>query len=145
MAIKSRKIIRKKIAELLGPVVATAGASETKSYQPSTIGATPGVYVRTTSSDRPPLTVRGKATRFEFDILLLVLQSDKKNPNWTEDKAEDLLDDLEAAVCEFMTTYRVVADYWDSIEYARPSKIEHFYEEGLPYLLEAIPVEVEGF
>lgn len=138
----SRKNIRTKIAELL--LAVCPSASEVLAYQPSKIGATPGIYVRSMSADRPPLTVRGKFTKFQFDILVLVLQSDRNaTPPWTEDKAEDLLDDLEAEVCAMLTTYRVVEGYWDSIDHSQPSNIEHFVDEGVPYIIEAIHVVVE--
>lgn len=145
MALATRADIRKKIAELYEPIVIAAGASTVLAYQPSVIGATPGVYIRTMSSDRPPLTTRGKATHFEFHVLHLVLQADPDNENWTEDKAEDLVDVLEAALGDFLTQYRRVEDYWQSLEYGQPSKIEHFYEEGLAYILEAIPIVAEVF
>ena len=139
----SRKSVRKKLAELLQPVLATL-ASDVLPYQPSKIGATPGVYIRSTSAVRPPLTVRGKFTKFAFDILILVLQADATaSPPWTEDLAEDLLDDIEAAVCTTLTENRVVDGVWDSVEYSNPSTIESMREQDVPYRLEAIRILVE--
>lgn len=135
----SRKAIRQKLAEIL--TTACTQASEIKAYQPSTLGPTPGIYVRSVSAERPPLTVRGKFTRFVFDILIVVLQSDGNS--WTPDKAEDLTDDLEYAVCQALTANRVVASVWDSINYAAPSVVEHYLEDGIPYIIEAVKVSVE--
>lgn len=138
----SRKDVRSKLAELLA--VSCTSAQEVLAYQPSDIGVTPAVYVRSNSADRPPLTVRGKFTRFGFDILILVLQADRQHPQvWTEDKAEDLLDDIEAQVCDMMSTNRVVAGYWDGLNYSQPSIIEHFDDQGIPYLLEVVKVIAE--
>jgi hypothetical protein len=138
----SRKIVRAKIAELLA--VTCTQASEVLAYQPSIIGPTPGVYVRSMSSDRPPLTVRGKFTRFAFDILILVVHADRTaTPPWTEDKAEDLLDDLEAAICEMLSTNRVVEGYWNGLDYSAPSNVEHFTDEGIAYLFELVHVTAE--
>lgn len=135
----NRKFIRKKLADILR--ASCTQASEVKAYQPSVLGATPGIYIRSMSAERPPLTVRGKFTRFVFDILITVLQSD--GVNWTADEAEDLIDDLEYAVCQTITANRVVADVWDSINYATPSVIEHYLDDGVPYIIEAIKVVVE--
>lgn len=135
----NRKFIRKKLADILR--TSCTQASEVKAYQPSVLGATPGIYIRSMSAERPPLTVRGKFTRFVFDILITVLQSD--GVNWTADEAEDLIDDLEYAVCQTITANRVVADVWDSINYATPSVIEHYLDDGVPYIIEAIKVVVE--
>lgn len=135
----SRKEIRLKLAEIL--TTECTQASEVKAYQPSVLGPTPGVYIRSMSAERPPLTVRGKFTRFVFDILIVVLQSDGNL--WTPDKAEDLADDLEYAVCKALSDYRVVAGVWDSINYAAPSVVEHYLEDGVPYIIEAVKVSVE--
>lgn len=135
----SRKAIRLKLADVLR--ANCTQASEVKAYQPGTLGATPGVYVRSMSAERPPLTVRGKFTRFVFDILVVVRRSD--GSIWTEDKAENLLDDLESAVCQTLTDNRVVAGVWDSINYVMPSVIEQYLADGVPYVIEAIKVTVE--
>lgn len=138
----SRKDIRKKLAELLA--VKCTSASEVLAYQPSVINATPGIYVRSMSADRPTLTVRGKFTKFDFDVLILVLQSDTRTtPAWTEEMAEDVLDDLEYQVCSTLSENRVVDGYWDTINYSAASTIEHFVEEGVPYIVEAVKVRVE--
>jgi hypothetical protein len=138
----SRKIIRAKLAELLA--VTCTQASHVLAYQPSKIEATPGVYVRSMSSDRPPLTVRGKFTRFAFDILILVVHADRTAaPPWTEDKAEDLMDDLEASVCAMLSESRVVDGYWNNLDYSAPSNVEHFTEDGIAYLLELVHVTAE--
>lgn len=138
----SRKSVRKKIAEILA--VTCTQASEVVAYQPSQISVSPGVYVRSMSSDRPPLTVRGKFTRFGFDILILVVHADKTaTPPWTEDLAEDLLDDLESAVCDALISNRVVEGYWNGLDYSAPSNLEHFTEDGIAYLLEIIHVIAE--
>jgi len=135
----SRKAIRQKLTEVLA--VKCTQASEIKAYQPSTLGPTPGIYVRSMSAERPPLTVRGKFTRFVFDILIVVLQSDGNL--WTADKAEDLIDDLEYAVCQTLTDNRVIPGVWDSINYAAPSVVEHYLDDGIPYIIEAVKVSVE--
>jgi hypothetical protein len=93
------------------------------------------------SAERPTLTVRGKFTRFVFDILVTVRQAG--GPEWTAAKAEDLVDDLEYAVCQALTENRVAAGIWDSINYATPSVIEHYLDDGVPYIIEAIKVVVE--
>lgn len=136
----SRKSARYALAEILAE--ACPQASEVRAYQPVSIGPTPGVYIRSRSADRPPLTVRGKFTRFVFDIIIVVAQS-SKNKMWTPEMAEDLLDDLEASVCEALSENRVVEGAWDSINYAVPSVIEYYLDDGLPYLMEAIKVVVE--
>lgn len=140
----TRMTSRKKLAELL--LAGTTKASTVLAYQPSVIGATPAIYIRSISADRPPLTVRGKMTIFEFDILIVVLQANSDaSPPWTEDKAEDLMDAIEAEVCAVMSANRVVKDVWNVVNYARASEVRHFLEEGIPYLLEQIPITVEAY
>jgi len=76
--------------------------------------------------------------------MILVVHADRTaSPAWTEDMAEDLLDDLESQVCAMLTENRVVAGYWNNLEYAAPSNVEHFTEEGIAYLLELIHVTAE--
>lgn len=135
----SRKSARIKLADLLRTSCTQAG--EVLAYQPSSLGATPGLYIRSVSAERPPLTVQGKFTRFVFDILIVVRQAGGKL--WTAEKAEDLVDDLEFAVCRVLSANRVVPGVWNSINYAAPSVTEHYLDDGVPYIIEAVKVTVE--
>lgn len=144
MAIVSRETSRKKLAELIENAIPELASI--KAHQPSIIGATPAVYIRSLGSDRPVMTLRGKMTSFLFDILVLVNQgSDTPGAGWTEEEAEDMLDTIEARVCQVISENRVVEGVWNRINYFHHSEIRHFDEEGIPYLLEEIPIEVEAF
>jgi hypothetical protein len=140
----SRETSRKKLAELLEAAVTEA--ADVKAYQPSTIGATPAIYIRSLGSDRPVMTLRGKMTMFLFDILVLVNQGDPKaSPPWTEAQAEDLLDAIEAKICLVISNNAVVDGVWNRINYLHGSEVRHFDEEGIPYMLEEIPIQVEAY
>ena len=142
----SRKTIRDGLAGTTGILtVALAGiVGDVKPYRPSVINATPGVYVRSVSADRPPLTIKGKFTRFIVAVLIIVRQSDQTaTPPWTEDKADDLLDDIEATVCTTLSANKSLAGAWNTMEYDKPSQVDHFLEEGIPYIMEAIFLRAE--
>ena len=140
----TRNTSRQKLKELLGAGIPEL--SDIRAYQPSIIGATPAIYVRSLGSDRPVLTLRGKMTSFLFDILVLVNQGDPNaDPPWTEEQAEDLLDTIESKVCTVISDNQVVDGVWNRINYLHHSEVRHFDQEGIPYLLEEIPVEVEAF
>lgn len=144
MALVSRETSRKKLAELIE--LAIPELSDVQAYQPSIIGATPAVYIRSLGSDRPVMTLRGKMTSFLFEILVLVNQGNANgDTTWTEEDAEDMLDTIEARVCQVVSDNAVVEGVWNRINYFHHSDVRHFDEEGIPYLLEEIPVEVEAF
>jgi len=140
----SRETSRKKLAELMEATITEV--SDVKAYQPSIIGATPAIYIRSLGSDRPVMTVRGKMTSFLFDILVIVNQGDPNaSPPWTEAQAEDLLDAIESKICTVISDNAVVDGAWNRINYMHHSEVRHFNDEGIPYLMEEIPVEVEAY
>lgn len=142
----SRKTIRDGLAGPTG-ILTTALSSmvgEVVPYRPSVLNATPGVYIRSISADRPPLTVVGKFTKFIVAVLIIVRQSDTTaTPAWTEAKADDLLDDIEATICATLSANKSLTGVWNTVEYDKPSQVDHFLEQGIPYIMEAIFLRVE--
>ncbi len=72
----------------------------------------------------------------------MVLHSDAAN-GWTEEKAEDLLDDNEEAIARVIDENRHVEGVWKSILRLARSDAERVEIGGNPYLLEVILLDFE--
>lgn len=103
-------------------------------------GMSPLLYVTSASSERPPLTVRSKKSEFELDIFVLVLLADPTNALWTEEMAEDVLDDVEAQFPGLLVKYRSKSGLWASVDYADKTSVERLPLGGYDYLIEDIPL-----
>jgi hypothetical protein len=136
----SRKDVRETLAATLEANVPSAQA--VYSYQVTSFGGqSPVLAVTSSGTQRDPLTMRGSQPTYRYDIHVFVLHSDKAS-SWTEQDAENLLDQLEAEIGAVVDAYRR-ATAWQRLTYAEASDARSTpVIEGQRYLHEVIPVEV---
>lgn len=137
----SRKDVRQALAGVLDREVTSAQA--VYAFQKARIkGQTPVLCVTSAGSAREALTMQGSAAAFRLDINVFVLYSD--GSTWTEEQAEDMLDDLEQQIADVCDRYRV-SNKWARLAYAEPSDARTpIVLEGVTYLHEVIPVEIRA-
>lgn len=136
----SRTTVRTVLADLLRREVTNAQA--VYGYQKARLaGQTPVVCVTSAGSERTRLTMQGSRATFTFDIHVFVLYSD--GGSWTEQQAEDMLDAIEQQIAQLVDTYARSTN-WARLAYAARSDARHpIILEGLTYLHEVIPVEIQ--
>lgn len=105
-------------------------------------GVSPMVQVVSGGTARPKATLRGSFPQHDLRIYVLVLHSDPEG-SWTEEMAEDKLDQLEDMISEIIDRNQKVEGVWKSISYAEGSIAERVQIGGVPYLLEVIPLQIE--
>jgi hypothetical protein len=104
-------------------------------------GQSPLVYITSGSTQRPPLTVRQKMAQFTIVVYSLVILYDPQNPKWTEEMAEDLVDDIEAGVKDAVENNPKQQGLWTSLEYIESGTlVERAPLGGNDYLVEMIPL-----
>lgn len=135
----SRKDVRQALAGVLATEVTSAQA--VYRYQKAKLkGQTPVLCVTSAGSERPAMTMQGNGAVFRLDINVFVLYSTKTT--WTEEQAEDKLDDLEQEIAAVCAKYRT-SNVWAHLAYAEPSDARTpITLEGFTYLHEVIPVEI---
>jgi len=106
-------------------------------------GKTPVATVLSAGSDRPPMTMEGGRTTFFLSLNNWVLYSSEED-SWTEQDAEDKMDDLERQVAEFVHSNRRTTS-WDYLAYDSRSIIRTIPIGGDMYLHEQFSIRVEVF
>jgi len=141
MTTANRKLIRTALAEVLGREITHAQA--VYAYQKAKIaGQTPVLCVTSAGSAREPITMQGSSLTALLDIHVFVLYSDSAS-GWTEEDAEDRLDDIEQQVATVVDQYRR-STAWSRLAYAERSDARSpIVLEGSTYLHEVIPVEIQ--
>lgn len=136
----SRKALRTALAKVLTNEVTHAQAIF--GYQKSRIkGQTPVICVTSAGSRREPITMKGNSLTATLDIHVFVLYSD--GASWTEEQAEDRLDDIEQQIAHVVDQYRT-STAWSCLSYAERSNARSpVVLEGTTYLHEVIPVEIQ--
>lgn len=139
----SGSAIRTELATLLSSHI--AHKYSVLRYSPSVIEGSPVIAMARTNSDRPRLTVRGTSAKFIIVIEVYVLQAEAES-GWTEEKAQDLLDTIEAEITDVVSQHAKNGTNWDSLDYTRPSEANMVIMQGKPYWWERIylTVEVKG-
>lgn len=136
----NRKTVRTRLAALLKAAVPSA-SQVIDHYTNDFGGISPTVMVVSGGSMRPPLTARGQATRLYLAIQVFV--SAKTSDAWTDDQAEDLLDQIEYEIGQALDSSQVQNDgTWDSISQDSSSLIDKVVVND-PYLFESIPITIE--
>ncbi len=136
----SRAEVRQELAKYLKG--AMPSAQEVYHFQKSDFGkASPVVYITSSGSNRQRLTRAGYQSHFKLNVHLWVLQVSKDGA-WTEEQAEDALDQLEkelAEACLNVQGSRLIS----FIEYEGQSNADGItIIGGEPYLHEIVPVVV---
>ena len=104
-------------------------------------GMSPLIYVTSSGSFRPALTVRFKQNEFIIEVFVLVLLSDPSNPNWKEYMAEDMLDSVEAQMQTLLENNPSFSGLWTSVEYAQATTVERVPLSGHDYVVEVIQLK----
>jgi hypothetical protein len=139
MSVPTRKDCRKQLTTLLTAGVPTA--QEVIAYQKAELsGASPVVMCVSAGSDRPP--PRSFGSSFFLGIMVFVLHSDPDS-GWTEENAEDALDDIEAEVTQVVTDNARLKGYWEALQFDGTSAVSRISISGRFYLYEALSVHVE--
>lgn len=137
----NRKSVRDALAAGLTTALTTAQA--VYGYQRGGFeGRTPVVRVMSAGSERTRLTAQGNRATLFFLVQLWVLYADP-DAGWDEQDAEDALDQLEYELAVWMEANRVTAD-WLGLDMAGRSTVEIVRYQGLPYLVEDVPVMVKA-
>ena len=106
-------------------------------------GESPVLRIMSASSERPPLTFKGRRSTFGVLLQLAVLSSDDDN-NWTTENAEDTLDLIEAQLSQVLFK----PQSWQgtailTVNNNGPSIVRKDVIQGTTYLEELIPILVE--
>lgn len=138
----SRESVRKELHGLLQ--VGVPSAQAVVAYQASDFeGKSPVVMITGAGTSRDTMTFDGMKARFFFGVSLFILHADPAS-GWTEEEAEDLIDQVEYEVAKtFEANQR--SQYWEAIVWEESSLIDRITVSGEPFLLEVIPVAVEVF
>lgn len=138
MSKTSRKKVRAAIVSGLEAYLADISADKISGYQPTLDGRYPLIAVLGKSSRRPRLTLQGTKTEFVIHIVVYVV---READALSRSQAEDLLDDTEARIGEYLENICGAQTYWSSLDYDSPSDVSLFVTEGgLVYLAETIAV-----
>lgn len=136
----SRKETRQALAQLLTTEVTSA--KKVYAFQKAKLkGQTPVLCVTSAGSARTRQTLAGSGATFTLDIHSFVLYAD--GGSWTEEQAEDRLDDLEQQISAVVDKY-AKSTSWARLTYAdRSDARSPVTLEGITYLHEVIPVEIQ--
>lgn len=150
----TRKIVRKAIgskleADLVGEnLPAAAFAAYTKT---DFDGASPVITLASSGSGLPPMTPEGSSQTFYYEINTLIIRPNQTeiSSGYTEEDAEDSLDDIYNEIREwiaFNRTDKNTNKVWQYIAIAARSNIIPIVDDGgRGYFMENIPIVVEVF
>lgn len=137
MATINRKDVRQMVTTLLkGAVQGTV-----ESYQTDPAGRSPLVQVVSAGTFRNDIRRLGAAGQVMLSAHCFVIHFDEKS-SWTEEMAEDEIDDLEFQIAESFASNQNT-ELWMAINWEMPSLVDRVTIGGVPYLYEVIPLVVE--
>lgn len=139
----SRKEARAHLAGQLAGALVGAGkpAQAVYDYRVGDFqGQSPVVVVSSGGSNRERFTFRGTKPSFELTIHVFVLYADEAG-TWTEENAEDALDDIEEVIAETLTANQRT-NYWEAISFVEPSQTGSVMVGGKEYRTEVISVRL---
>ena len=145
----NRKDVRKKMAELLETALGAGAPTQLvqafyKSQPRDFGGASPVVTVSGAGSDRPRMTQGAGRSTFWLNVHVFVVFA-LADGSWTEDDAEDRLDDIEAAVAAVIQNNRRLSGFWEALDYESRSAAGSVEVGGVEYRREVIPLKVEVY
>jgi hypothetical protein len=143
----SREYTRDALVSLLGTALASL-AQDVIGQKPTSTdlqGKRVLTAVVSAGSGRDPFTTQGNRSAFRFEIQNWVLAT---GDSWTMAQAEDRIDALEHKVAETLEANRRDGGNspraWDDVRYDGMSLVMQAETvQGVPYLVEAIPVMVK--
>lgn len=140
--ISDRKAARAALYTLLAAALTNASAGY--KYSPHEFkGVSPVFYISSSGTESVPFTGRGVKNRFFLNVHLLALYA--IDDTYTEEVAENALDDLENQLRLALAGNRKTAD-WQDIRYTgRSSADEPLVIGGELYLHEIIPLVMEVY
>jgi hypothetical protein len=141
----NRKTLRLALRTLLKAEVTSA--QEVYGYQKARLkGMTPLVCITSASSERPRFTMAGSRLAAAFDVHTFVLHSDGAAATWTEEDAENMLDDLEQEIAAACGKNPVRAGKWDKLAYSGPTDARALVKiEGVDYLHEVVTIDMQEY
>lgn len=137
-----RKVCRQALATLLASSVTLEQA--VYNYQVGDFqGQSPVLVVTSAGTEQTPGDFEGDDTTFYFNIHVFVLYADP-DASWTEQNAEDTLDDIEKQIRAMIADNQVTAN-WSMIRLADRSVTRPIVIGGDEYRHEVFPVAAEVY
>ena len=136
-----RKTLRKAYATLLQNNLVGTGklVQATYAYQVGDFGGkSPVVVVSSGGALRQRLTFQGTTPIFWLNVHVFVLYA-LQDKSWTEDMAEDALDDIENALAS-LNDANQKGTYWDTVTQEERSRTDSVVIGGLEYRTEVFPI-----
>ena len=142
MTMADRQVIREALATAL--LIAIPDYEEVIGHTTQDFGGkTPVATVLSAGSDRPPMTAVGGRSTFFYSLNHWVLYA-SEDDSWTEQNAEDKMDDLERQLAQFVHANRSTT-HWNDLAYDSRSIIRNIPIGGDTYLHEQFSIKVEVF
>lgn len=144
MIADSRKTVRKELAALLSNDLVGSGklAQAVYAYRVGDFeGQSPVVVVSSGGTLRQPWTMQGTMPVYHLEVDIFVLYANEAG-TWTEENAEDRLDDIEQAIAEVIEKHQV-NQCWDALTQTEMSERTDLEIGGVEYIHEMMVVEVQ--
>ena len=144
MATATRKAVRQQLATLLTAELVTAQSlvQAVYSYRIGDFqGQSPVVVVSSGGSQRIPLTFEGTKPTYQILVHVFVVYS-TEDGTWTEEDAENALDDIEEAISGVIAANDALDNYWISLGVNGKSVADSVEIGGVEYRREIIELEV---
>lgn len=142
MAVSKREDVKDALSTLI------AGMTDFQTVHGSVVddleGETPVAVLLSSGSMRDRMTAQGLKSTFYYDLNMYVLYS-SPDDDWTPEKAEDKMDDLESQIAAMIVDTSRATPNWGSIAYVGRSNVVTILVKGKAYLREVIPLAVEVF
>ncbi len=138
----NRKNVRAQFATLLSTAMVGTGLPVQAVYDYRVgdfAGNSPVVTVSSVGAARPAFTFRGAKPVYRLQVDVFVLYA-MEDGTWTEEQAEDALDDIEKLLGDVIAANRSTA-YWIGIEYVDVSQRVDVTIGGVDYIREAFVLE----
>jgi hypothetical protein len=136
-----RKQARTVLAQLIQTALPSATVLKYRKADPK--GVSPLIMVCSGGTGRDKRTLEGSFPAHTLRVYSMVLHSDPEAvPPWTEEQAEDLLDDQEETIASVVDQNQKT-DAWKRLLHLDTSIAERVEIGGTPYLLEVIQFEVQ--
>lgn len=133
-------INRKEVRELLTTLLQGGVQGTVESYQTDPAGRSPLVQIVSSGSLRNDIRKGGSSGPLMVSVHCFVVHADP-NSSWTEEDAENAIDDLEYQVVTCLEANQNTS-LWTSIGWEMPSMVDRVSIGGVPYLYEVIPLVI---
>lgn len=143
MAIKTRKEIRQHIATLLQTALTGSGnpAQQVYNHFRSAFDESPVVCVVSAQIDQSALAFATDEAFYGYEILVFVDRD--PDANYTEEDAENKLDEIAQSLFSWIETNARLASYWQHLRRNGNSQITPGTVGGRPVWMEVHPIAVQ--